>query len=276
MNARIYRGKLRVDAIDPRDRGLAYGDGVFETILFHRGEPVWWDAHAARMRRGCEALGIATPDPEFLRVQCAETIASCTRGVLKIVVTRGVGERGYAITADHEPTVMLSLGDAPPPSPVSGLTLRWCDTQLGIQPRLAGIKHLNRLEQVLARAEWNDPAIHEGLVCNTQGRVVSATAANLFLLRDSRWLTPPVVDCGVAGICRAWLLANVPGCVEAELGRADIESADAVILCNSVRGILPVAALGERRWALDPRVIALRRSLAVAEPGFAEIPSEVA
>jgi 4-amino-4-deoxychorismate lyase len=268
MTVRIYRGQQRVDVIDPRDRGLAYGDGLFETILVHRGNSVWRDVHLERLRRGCEALGIAMPDRGFLQAQCDELIAGCVRGVLKIVVTRGVGERGYAIPANAEPTLLLSLGDAPHASPRDGLALRWCDTRLSIQPRLAGIKHLNRLEQVLARAEWDDASIHEGLLCDTRGRVVGATSANLFILRGGRWLTPPVADCGIAGSCRAWLLKNIATSAEAELDRAGVESADALVLCNSVRGILPVAALGGRRWASDPRAAALREALAAAEPGF--------
>ena len=276
MNVRVFRGQRRVDAVDPRDRGLAYGDGVFETILVHRGAPVWWNAHVARLRRGSDVLRIAPPDSGFLLAQCMELAADCTRGVLKIILTRGVGARGYAIPAHAEPTLILSLGEAPPPTPAAGLILRWCEMELTIQPRLAGIKHLNRLEQVLARAEWDDPAIHEALLCDTRGRVVGATSANLFVLREDRWLTPPVADCGIAGTCRAWLLANVAGCAELELSRADVESADALILCNSVRGILAVAALGERRWASDPRVIALLDALASAEPAFATISSEVA
>jgi 4-amino-4-deoxychorismate lyase len=106
--------------------------------------------------------------------------------------------------------------------------------------------------------------------------VVGATSANLFVLRDGRWLTPPVADCGIAGTCRAWLLANVPACVEAELGRAEVESADALVLCNAVRGILPVAALGGRRWGIHARTIELRDALTSAEPAFVGHPSEVA
>lgn len=274
MNTRIYSGERRVDAFDPRDRGLAYGDGVFETILVDRGAPVWWDAHLARLLRGCDVLGFAAPEPAFLRAEVDGMIVGCARGVLKLIVTRGIGERGYAPTQHAASTLLLSLHDAPSLSSPDGLVLRWCETPLAIQPRLAGIKHLNRLEQVLAREEWSDPAIHEGLQRDTSGCVVSATSANLFVLRDGRWLTPPVADCGVAGVCRAWILHNVAEVCEAALTRVEVESADALILCNAVRGILPVAALGSRRWPLHPRTIALRELLARAEPAFAQPMSE--
>ncbi len=274
MIAQIYSGERRIDALDPRDRGLAYGDGVFETALIHCGAPVWWDKHIARLLHGCATLGIAAPDPGFLRSECDTLATGCARGVLKLIVTRGFGERGYAISTHAPPTVVLSLSNAPVPPPRDGFNLRWCNTPLALQPRLAGIKHLNRLEQVLARAEWNDAdsggqAIHDGLQCDTAGRVISATSANLFVSRDGRWLTPPVADCGIAGVCRGWILDRVAESAEAVLVCADVESADAIVLCNAVRGILPVAVLGSRRWSpLHAQAIALQQRLGAAEPAF--------
>jgi len=265
--AHLYSGERRIDAIDPRDRGLAYGDGLFETILVHRGQAVWWSAHLERLARGCGVLGIAMPDPGFLRIEADAIAAGCARGVLKLIVTRGASARGYATAHGVPPTLVLTLSDPPHPAP-AGLNVRWCDTPLAIQPRLAGIKHLNRLEQVLARAEWSGADVHEGLQCDTRGRVVAATAANLFVLRDGRWRTPPVADCGIAGTCRAWWLGHVGAVVES-LDRNAVESAQAVVLCNAVRGILPVAALGARRWLPGhPRIVDVRRQLAEAEPAF--------
>ncbi len=269
MTTHIYCGDQRIDALDPGDRGLAYGDGVFETMLVHRGDAVWWSAHVARLALGCERLGIRLPDVGWLRIEVDAMAAGCARSVLKLIVTRGAGVRGYAATPDAPPTTVLALTGVPGPAPTDGLIVRWCDAALALQPRLAGVKHLNRLEQVLARAEWSDASVHEGLQCDTSGRVVGATSANLFVLRGGRWLTPAVVDCGIAGVCRAWMLSDVANSAEALLTRADVESADAMILCNSVRGILPVATLGERRWSPHPRTIALRQQLGEAEPAFA-------
>ena len=184
-----------------------------------------------------------------------------------------MGARGYAPPREAAPTLVLSLSDAPPALPHDGLPLRWCAMPLAIPPRLAGIKHLNRLEQVLARAEWERPRYPtRRLQCDTAGRVVGATSANLFVLRNGRWSTPPVADCGIAGVCRAWLLEHIPGAAEATLARSDVESADAVVLCNAVRGILPVAALGERRWAMHARTRELIDALACAEPSFGALP----
>jgi len=263
----VLRGDERQPGVDPSDRGLAYGDGVFETLLVHAGEAVWWNAHWARLTLGVARLGFAAPDEAVVRGHAQGLLADAPpRAVLKLIVTRGAGGRGYAVPAQLAPTVVMSVGLAPEPQ--QPLTLRWCGTRWALQPRLAGIKHLNRLEQVLARAEWTDPAIFDGLVLDTAGQVVSATAANLFILRDGQWLTPPVEACGIAGLLRAWVLANAPGARVAALAPADVLAADEIFLCNAVRGILPVRRLEAREWTAWPATTGLRKRLAGAEPAF--------
>ncbi|HBD20918.1 MAG TPA: aminodeoxychorismate lyase [Arenimonas sp.] len=264
----IYRGRERVPALDPADRGLAYGDGLFETMRVSGAAVPWWDAHLARLAHGAQRLGIPKPDTAWLAEAAAALLADApSEAVLKLVLTRGVGGRGYAAPETPQPTLLLSVH--PLPAPFDGpLTLRWCDTRLALQPRLAGLKHLNRLEQVLARAEWNDAAIHEGLVLDAAGRVTCATAANVFAFIGGRWLTPALHEAGVAGIARGWVLANAPGAQEAELRPADIESAGALFLCNAVRGILPVGRLGSIDWAPHPALDELRRRLRRDVPAF--------
>ena len=273
IDVRFLVGDRLVDRIKPADRGLAYGDGVFETLRIHAGRAIWWDAHWERLVLGAACLGIPQPDEAVVRQHIDALIAgqrddAVKIGVLKIVLTRGPGGRGYAPPIDLQPTMIISLHRAPlPPTPTGGIALRWCETRLAIQRALAGIKHCNRLEQVLARAEWNDGLIHEGLMRDTEGFAVCATAANLFALRDGRWLTPPVDRCGVAGICREWILEHA-NASERRLTVDEVDSADAIFLCNSVRGILPVAALGDRHWSPHPRTAQLQQMLANAEPGF--------
>jgi 4-amino-4-deoxychorismate lyase len=264
----VYRGRQRIAAPDPADRGLAYGDGLFETVLVFAHQAVWWPAHWARLARGAAALGFGLPQREWLEAELGPLLSSAPdNAVLKLILTRGAGGRGYAADPELEPTLVLSV-HAAPPQPAGPLVLRWCDTRLAIQPVLAGIKHLNRLEQVLARAEWRDPAIHEGLMLDTEGRVACATAANVFARIGGRWLTPPVHRRGVAGVARAWVLANAPDAAEAELTAADVESAEALFLCNAVRGILPVGRLGQKHWAPHPALDDLRRRLGRDEPAF--------
>ncbi|MDQ2703429.1 MAG: aminotransferase class IV, partial [Pseudomonadota bacterium] len=175
--------------------------------------------------------------------------------------------RGYAPDATAAPQWQLARHPLPAPA-AGGLRLHWCETRLAVQPLLAGIKHCNRLEQVLARAECVAADADEGLVRDTGGNVVSATSANLFVFRDGAWLTPPLRDCGVAGTCRGMLTAPLDA-REAVLDVAAVESADAVFLCNAVRGILPVAAAGARSWPSHPAIAAARRALAGLHPGFA-------
>ncbi|MBP6596197.1 MAG: aminodeoxychorismate lyase [Arenimonas sp.] len=264
----LYRGSRRVDALDPADRGLAYGDGVFETVLVHAQRAVWWPQHRARLAQGAARLGIPGPEPAWLDQAVADLLTRAPhRAVLKLVYTRGPAGRGYASPALPEPSLVLALHPAPAPQ-VAPLALRWCETRLAIQPALAGIKHLNRLEQVLARAEWRDDSAQEGLMLDGEGKVACAISANVFARFGGRWLTPSLARCGVAGIARAWVLAQDAGAGLAEMTREQLQSADALFLCNAVRGILPVASLGGRHWPADPAVAALQARLALAEPAF--------
>ena len=255
------------------DRGFAYGDGVFETILVADGVPVWWDAHLARLRRGCEALRIDGPPIELLRQEAQSLIADESCAVLKLTVTRGISGRGYGAENNALSTRVLALHPAPRLSAIhycDGIELRWCETRLATQPRLAGIKHLNRLEQVLARSEWSDARFAEGLMRDLDGRVVCATAANLFVVRDEQVITPTLERCGIAGVCRAWVMQRLPVQVR-DLEPADIESADELFLTSSLRGILPVARLGGRRWNTGPMTRRLQdllwKEVPALEPG---------
>lgn len=268
MSVRILQGLERAETVAADDRGLNYGDGVFETILVHEGCLVWWREHWRRLVHGADALAIPMPDEERVRREAEELIGRESRAVLKIVLTRGIGGRGYATVENPVPTVVLSR-HAAPPIQHEPIALRWCRTPLAIQPVLAGIKHLNRLEQVLARAEWRDPAVFEGLMRDREGRVVCATAANLFARIRGRWWTPPVRRCGVAGLTRAWLLERLKDADEAELGVEDVLGAEALFLCNAVRGILPVERLDDKRWPAHAESASLRLRLAEAEPAFA-------
>ncbi|MDQ3056171.1 MAG: aminodeoxychorismate lyase [Pseudomonadota bacterium] len=267
MTARIFIGDRQVDAIPEDSRGLAYGDGVFETMRMHRGVVHWWDAHWRRLAQGAARFRIPLPDASMARDHAAQLCGNAN-GVLKLMLTRGAGARGYAPGPGAAPLWLLSQHSLPARPRTDGLILRWCDTRLAIQPALAGLKHCNRLEQVIARGEWQDNGIDDGLMCDSEGFVVSATSANLFVLRDGRWLTPAVDRSGVAGICRAWCLQETTA-HETRLTATDVESSDAVFLCNAVRGILPVARLHARAWSSHPDIADLQARLARAHPAFA-------
>lgn len=272
MNVRLFVGETRVEVgteeVLVGGRGLAYGDGVFETMRATGGFVPWWPGHRARLAHGAARLRIALPPAELLETELNDWLRTHRDAVIKLQVTRGTGGRGYSAVATAPPVWLLMASSLPLPLRPGGLNLRWCETRLAEQPLLAGIKHCNRLEQILARAEWQDPEIDDGLMLDTAGDVVAATAANLFVLRDGRWWTPPVDRCGIAGVCRSWALrAFAAG--ERRMRVEDVETADAVVLCNAVRGILPVARLGDRVWSPHPMVTTARRRLAAAHPAFA-------
>jgi len=245
------------DYVSALDRGLSYGDGLFETIRFEGDKAPLWSRHMQRLAMGCERLRLPMPDTELLWREVQQVGTGLSRFVLRVTLTRGVGERGYAPPVAVAPTRIVAAFPMPAASlslSIHGIRLYRCQTILADQPLLAGIKHLNRLEQVLARAEWNDPAIGEGLVCDSRGNVISATAANLFAVVDGVPVTPPLDRCGVAGVVRAAMLDAFPRCQVRELPLHQALSASELFLSSSVRGILPVQAVGDTVYAPGPVV----------------------
>jgi len=253
------------------DRALAYGDGLFETILCVDGRAIWWGRHLARLRRGADVLGIAAPDDAAWAMDRDRLLATAPRRcVLKLMLSRGSGGRGYAPPERALPRRIVAAHPAPDTRAArAGIRARWCATPLAQHPRLAGLKHLNCLDRVLARAEWRDPAIQEGLLCNAAGAPVSATSGNLLVYRDGRWWTPPLLDCGIAGVCREVLLESEL-IDERPLTRENIDTAEGVVVCNSVRGILPVIQLDAGSWSIGEATRALQRRLAAIEPELME------
>lgn len=272
MSARLFVGETRIedhtDAVLAEGRGVGYGDGIFETMRAIGGSIPWWPGHRARLALGAARLRIVLPSPECIDSELHDWLSLHRDAVIKLIVTRGSGGRGYTPMPQAPPVWMLIASSLPPPLRPGGLVLRWCDTRLSRQPLLAGIKHCNRLEQILARSEWSDADIDDGLMRDTEGDVVAATAANLFVLREGHWWTPPLDHCGIAGVCRSWALRAFAAGAR-RLTAEEVETADAVVLCNAVRGILPVARLGDRVWAPHPAVDDARRRLAAAHPAFA-------
>jgi 4-amino-4-deoxychorismate lyase len=240
------------DGISSLDRGLLYGDGVFETIAVEDGRLRFWFRHLARLNAGCGRLGISQPEGNRLLEESLAVISGVDRGVLKIIVTRGCGGRGYRPASDATPTRIIQLHtwpDYPETCHGSGVRVRLCRQR---NPALAGIKHLNRLEQVLARGEWDDPGILEGLLLDEDDHPVGGTMSNLFIVRDRVLMTPELVRCGVAGILRTVVLevaARVPMPLQVRaLGLDDLWGADEMFLTNSLFGIWPVIAIEGRPY----------------------------
>lgn len=244
------------------DRALAYGDGLFETVLVRDGEPLLWRRHLARLARGCTTLGMPMPPAGELDALPAK--AGPGLKVLKLILTRGSGGRGYLPLPSAEPRLLWQVTDFTPQAQrwKAGVRVRHCRLRLGVQPLLAGIKHLNRLENVLARREWDDSEVAEGLLCDSQGSLIEATSMNLFWLRQGRFETPRLEGCGVAGTLREALMACHPFS-EVTVAAEVLAEAEAVWLGNSVQGLWPVVRLddadGRRQqcWTLG----SLHRSL---------------
>ena len=247
------------DTFDVRDRGLHYGDGVFETIAVHDGEPLRWGRHLTRLLKGCRRLRISEPDAAILEGEARTLCAGHDQAVLKLIITRGVGTRGYASSIGVPPTRILGLypwPNFPPHNDTRGVAVRVCSTRLGINPSLAGIKHLNRLENVTARMEWKDKTFEEGLMLDVEEFVIEATAANLFLVAGERLLTPRLDRCGVAGIMRELIVeaASAMGIPvsETRVTLADLDTADELFLSNTLIGIWPIRQVGQRRVSVGP------------------------
>ena len=243
------------DSIPAIDRGLAYGDGVFRTLLLRGGRPLHWPLHYAKLAADCRALGMECPsEPVLAReiIQAAQHEPDC---VLKIIVTRGTGQRGYAPPQATQVTrvVMAApLPRYPEEFMQTGIEARFCDIRLGLQPALAGLKHLNRLENVLARAEWDDPAIAEGVLLDVEGNVIGGTMSNLFIVERGALFTPGLTRCGVAGVTRARLMraaaAHDMSCHIENISSGRLLQADAILLVNSIIGVWQVVRLAGKTW----------------------------
>lgn len=260
------------------DRGLHYGDGLFETIAICNEHPVpaLYRRHLKRLAEGCRRLDITIPRRAVLDKEIARVCQDVLRGALKIIVTRGNGGRGYRPVQPIQATRILSVHpwpDYPAFFAEDGITLRICRTPLGRNPALAGMKHLNRLEQVLARGEWNDPLIPEGLMLDSEGGVIEGTMSNIFIFKNKRLLTPDLSQCGVAGIMRGFVLEQAAALgvkvAVRPLRLTDIEQADEFFVCNSLIGLWPVRHLEGHHYPPGPLTQRLRRLLASQLPYLA-------
>lgn len=248
--------------IEISDRGFQYGDGLFETIEVRDDQPVFLERHLARLNSGCRRLHIPCPDAELLRLEAKELCRRWhmhRRAVLKIIVTRGSGGRGYRQPDAIHPTRVLSLHpypDYPETYSERGVVARFCATRLGLNPALAGIKHLNRLEQVMARAEWSEPDIQEGLMLDVNDYVIEGTMTNLFYVKNNSLYTAELVQSGVAGIMRGIITAlsvdhGLP-VIEHRFSKDELLSADEAFVCNSIIGVWPIKQIETAYFSVGP------------------------
>lgn len=241
------------DQIPADDRGLQFGDGLFETIAVVGGKPALLDDHLERLRRDTERLGLPTPDVRALAAEANELARHADGcGVLKILLTAGSGGRGYLRPDPVRLRRILSLHPRPAYPQEHwdpGIPVALTDVRLAAQPLLGGIKHLNRLEQTLARQAWSHGDWGEGLVQDASGHVIEGTMSNLFAIRSGQVVTPDLTRCGVAGVMRGAVIRRLRQrgwtVAETTLSQSDLVAADEVFVCNSVVGVWPVTRIGE-------------------------------
>lgn len=238
--------RITTDSIPDDDRGLAYGDGLFETIRINASHSVLLDEHLRRLCKGADCLGISF-DKEQLRQDIEKLISDLPEnGVLKIILTRGSGGRGYRPDENAESRILLSLHPLPDygENADKGVSVFICQQRLAHQPSLAGIKHLNRLEQVMASLEWPKGDYMEGLMLDMDDNVIEGTRSNIFWSGNGTLFTPDLSSCGVAGILRDTLLKQIPETEIIQKSRInELVSADEIFICNSVFGVWPVTQI---------------------------------
>jgi len=259
MNAQA----LPDDVIAIDDRGLAFGDGLFETMLWRAGRLQWWPDHWARLTTGCRMLALPVPDEARLLQSIEARVAAFldngvidrhTELVVKLIHTAGPSQRGYARSAEIEPTTRVLVSRRPPNPPEAAsagvsVALGRRPLAAGI-PQLAGLKHLNRLPQVLARrAIPVDGSLFDHLQQDDAGRVLGGSASNLFWWEGGRWHTPPVAGSMIAGTVRARLIRHLEARIE-PLAFGRLALCEAALLTNAVMGVIPIGRLAGR--VVDP------------------------
>jgi len=246
------------------DRGLQYGDGLFETISCVAGAPRWLARHLARLRQGCAQLQLAAPDEALLRAEIAALCRGQSRCLIKLIYTRGAAaRRGYrpeALPAQRPTRIAARY----PWSTDAGGALRlgWSTVTLADNPRLAGIKHLNRLEQVLAQADMAGTDFDEMLMRAAGGAVICGTMSNVFMPDGAVLRTPDLARCGVAGVLRSLVLECAPAAgftVSIEPLKAErLVSAASLWVSNVRLGVRAVGSLDGRKLEPDPRLVRLQ------------------
>ena len=272
MMATWFKDGVEVQSLDIGDRGFQYADGLFETIAIRDSSARLFDLHLERLDTGARRLGINL-NIDQVREDANNVIATHAdeRALLKLIVTRGRSERGYAPAKEGSPTILAGLFPAaryPDTHYENGVRVRICDTRLSQQPLTAGIKTLGRLDQVMARAEWDDPEIAEGLMLDQQGNVTCGTMTNVFVHDGEGWITPAISECGVSGVMRRQVAMLLDAHqLRLETGRISVDmlmGAAEMFVCNSQAGIWPVAQCGQLTFKKGPATTHVMQLLAAS------------
>lgn len=250
----LFNGQMSENTL-AHDRGLHYGDGVFTTISVFNAQPLAWSYHWDRLQHDCQILGLNIPSQALLQQEMATLLSQmhAQRCVLKIILTRQTTVRGYKPDPQAGTNRLLLIypwSDDPTDYFKTGLRVITSSWALSSQPALAGVKHLNRLEHVLARGAWQDPQIQEAILCDQQGHLVEAIQANLFVIFQETLYTPVLTHAGVAGVMRRIILENAQKWqIKVQEDRLPLswrDKIDAAFLCNSIIGVRPIGQWDDR------------------------------
>lgn len=235
---------IQQNHIDIENRGLAYGDGLFTTAKIYNGKIQYLAAHLERLIFGCKKLGIIPPFLDELKKQLTSAAKNYSLAVLKVIIVANSGGRGYARAENNSYDLIIMIHDYPMHYNElyhTGITLGISKQQIGVNPMLGGLKHLNRLEQVLLRQELSTKNEDDILVTNIYDEVIEAVSANMFFFLNGKLYTPDVSQCGVNGIMRQTILQHYPETIVKPVSLNEIAKAEAMFICNCVMGIMPIA-----------------------------------
>lgn len=261
--------------VEKYSRAAQFGDGLFETLSVQDGEIKKIDLHAQRLQNGMAVLGmqaLPVPSAHWLQQKVSAILhhAKQTTGIVKVMVTRAPSARGYAFDSEAPVHSVVSLSPAPTMQKNiydSGVDLMTCKTRCSIQPTLAGVKHLNRLENVLARQEVVTAKMFEGIMCDANGLVIEGTMSNVFFRNNGIWYTPELNESGVAGVMRQHILNQSSSLsLKVEAGKIhldELKNMDAGFICNSILGVVPIKRIENVSFSVDETLQALAKQLRI-------------
>jgi len=219
---------------DPFSRAASYGDGVFETVRCVNGSMPLWPLHYQRLCRGLTRLQIDIPAIEELDAAIGKLLNTAATGVLKLMVFRAGPASGYT-TQRHDYAWQMRFTETETAEPAEPMVVSVANMRLAPQPMLAGIKHLNRLEQVMAALELPKHDSDELILCDVMDCVIESIFSNLLMVKDNSLITPDTALCGVEGVGLNWLREQLPVETQA-ITLQELSEVEAIILMNSVRG----------------------------------------
>lgn len=263
---KVFINGVQENHIDILDRGFQYGDGLFETIAYKNNKLQFWDEHMQRLHDSCKRLSLAVVD-ESLWLDDIKQCQLPVDAVIKLSLSRGVSGRGYAYAGDDSVTRVTASFKLPdyPQANQTGISAMLCKTPVSVNPMLAGMKHLNRLDNVLARNEWHDSVIAEGFMFDSSGHIIQGTMSNVFCVLGDELYTPLLEQCGVAGIMREQVI-KLASELDIPLNIVDISQPnflqmDGVFVTNSLIGIWPVLELAEIKFQQNSLIKRLQNEL---------------